>query len=138
MALANLATRTSELHDVDCTFDCDEPVAILNNQTATHLYRLSQEAVTNAVKHGHAGRIWISLATQGDLVILKIVDDGAGFPAAYEEMAGTGLRIMRYRAELIQATLTFGEYQDHGTVVTCTLPQSRDPARNAVPELRGH
>jgi PAS domain S-box-containing protein len=137
MALTNLASRTCELHDVFCTFKCDSPVCTLDNQTATHLYRLSQEAVTNAVKHGHADNIAISLATEGDLVVLKIADNGIGFIESQEEMTGTGLRIMRYRAELIRATLSFGKVSTHGTVVTCTLPQSRDPGVSSVPEFQG-
>src|SRR5581483_6019290 len=63
-ALAELAARTSQRNDVVCTFDCAEPVLIRDNQTATHLYRMSQEAVTNAIKHGRAKRISISLTAE--------------------------------------------------------------------------
>src|SRR5437763_7308509 len=101
IALAELASRTSDLHGVNCTFECDEPVCILDNQTAMHLYRLSQEAVNNAVKHGRGRNILISLSDNGELVALTISDDGRGFPSKREPTAGSGLRIMRYRAELI-------------------------------------
>ena len=74
--LANLAARTSELQGVTCAFQCDEPVAVVDNQTATHLYRLSQEAVTNALKHGRAHKIVISLVDDGELITLAIADDG--------------------------------------------------------------
>ena len=56
VALAELAARTSELHAVNCRFLCDKPVPIVDNQTATHLYRLSQETLTNAVKHGRGAQ----------------------------------------------------------------------------------
>jgi PAS domain S-box-containing protein len=121
IALSELASRTSDLHGVRCTFECDEPVCILNNQTAMHLYRLSQEAVTNAVKHSRGRNILISLADDGDVVTLTIADDGRGFPNAREPSAGTGLRIMRYRAELIGATLSVGRAQPQGTIVRCLL-----------------
>src|SRR5205085_12115516 len=99
IALSELASRTSDLHGVNCSFECDEPVCVLDNQTAMHLYRLSQEAVNNAIKHGRGRNIRISLADNGDLLTLTIADDGRGFPNKREPTAGTGLRIMRYRAE---------------------------------------
>jgi len=127
IALSELASRTSDLHGVNCTFECDEPVCILDNQTAMHLYRLSQEAVNNAVKHGRGRNIRISLADDGDLVTLSIADDGRGFSSSREPTAGTGLRIMRYRAELIGATLSVARAHPQGTIVTCLLAH-RQPA----------
>jgi PAS domain S-box-containing protein len=127
VALADLARRTSELHGVDCTFECDEPVRIMDNATATHLYRLSQETVTNALKHGHARNIVINLSDDGALTRLKISDDGQGFADNGHESSGTGLRIMRYRAELIRAKLAIGPAQPHGTEVTCTVPHLQEP-----------
>ncbi len=123
IALADLAARTSELHGVNCRFECDEPVSINDNQTATHLYRLSQEAVTNAVKHGHAYCVLIRLAADHEFVTLSISDDGAGFLEGQRPGDGAGLRIMRYRADLIGAKLTIGANHPRGTRVTCTLPQ---------------
>jgi len=130
-ALAELTSRTGELHGIECSFRCDEPVSIAENQTATHLYRMTQEALTNAVKHGRACQIDVNLESDGDLVTLKIVDDGIGIGASAEESAGTGLRIMRYRAELIRAKLSIEDVEPHGTQVTCTLPQ-RQPAAHAA------
>ncbi len=133
IALSELASRTSELHGVNCNFECDEPVCILDNQTAMHLYRLSQEAVNNAVKHGRGRHILISLSDNGEFVTLTVSDDGRGFPSKRDPLtAGSGLRIMRYRAELIGATLSISNAEPHGTIVTCLLahPQHapRDPA----------
>ena len=121
MALADLAARTSDFYAVTCSFQCDKPVCVHDNQTATSLYHLSQEAVNNAVRHGHARNIFISLASDGDLVSLKIMDDGRGFPDTYQETAGTGLRIMRYRAELIGAKLIMGSTDPCGAQVACTF-----------------
>lgn len=123
-ALADLAARTNDLHVVSCTFECHRPVAIADNQTATHLYRLSQEAVTNAVKHGHPHSIVIRLGMEGDLATLRVIDDGTGI-ATSENNTGTGLRIMRYRADLIGAQLEITAARPHGTIVTCSVAQSR-------------
>jgi PAS domain S-box-containing protein len=131
IALSELASRTSDLHGVNCTFECDEPVCVLDNQTAMHLYRLSQEAVNNAVKHARGHNILISLADDGELLTLTIADDGRGFPSKREPTAGTGLRIMRYRAELIGATLSVENAEPHGTIVTCLLAH-RQPAGRAA------
>ena len=134
VALADLAARTSELHGVDCTFRCKEPVRILDNQTATHLYRLSQESVTNSLKHGRPRKIVISLSDDGDLITLKIADDGKGFSEDHRHSTGTGLRIMRYRAGLIRAKLTISPAHPHGTQVICTLSHQQDSWQAGEPE----
>ena len=136
-ALAELALRTQELHNIHCAFYCDEPVRVLDNQAAMHLYRLSQEAVTNAIKHGAPRSIVISLATDGNLITLTIADNGRGFAKLPQKPTGAGLRIMRYRAELIGASLTLTPGPRQGAVLTCTLPQ-RSTALCALPNPRRH
>ena len=129
VSLADLAARTSDLHAVACTFKCEEPVCILDNQAATRLYRLSQEAVTNAVKHGHARNIVISLQADGELVTLAVADDGTGFSdASRRNRPVWDCGIMRYRADLIGAKLTISPFPPRGTLVACTLPQRQDEA----------
>lgn len=121
VALEELAQRTSELNGITCTFRPDQPISLLDNQAATHLYRMSQEAVTNAIKHGRARHVDIRLKTAGSLATLEIRDDGVGFAEAVEEATGSGLRIMRYRAALIGARLSIEPAEPSGTVVRCTL-----------------
>ncbi len=120
-ALAELASRTSELHGVTCTFECREPVLVEDNQTATHLYRIAKEAVTNALKHSRAKNITISLEKVERFVKLHIQDDGVGLPREPLENKGMGLKIMRYRAGLINAGLSVGPAEPVGTLVSCTL-----------------
>jgi PAS domain S-box-containing protein len=132
VALADLAARISDLHDISCRFECQRPVAITDNQTAMHLYRMSQEAVTNAIKHGRPHNIVIRLGVEGEWATLRVIDDGAGFSAASRNGAGTGLRIMHYRAELIGAQLTIKAARPHGTIVTCSLPQHVEAAGAAA------
>lgn len=123
VALADLAARTNALHGISCTFECHRPVAIADNQTATHLYRMSQEAVANAIKHGRPHNIVIRLDADGELTTLRVIDDGTGFDPAIESTTGTGLRIMRYRADLIGAQLEITNARPHGTIITCTVAQ---------------
>jgi len=122
-ALADLASRTRELHHVDCTFECERPVRILDNQTATHLYRMSQEALTNALKHGRPAHLAVRLDAEGELVTLEIADDGGGLTEFPSGAAGMGLRIMHYRAELIGAKLDIKPNFPTGVRVVCTLNQ---------------
>jgi two-component system sensor kinase FixL len=120
-ALAELATGIGTQPGVACTFQCDEPVSVEDNTTATHLYYIAQEAVTNALKHAGAQHIQIDLATDGRRIALRIRDDGVGVADQNVAATGVGIRIMRYRAELINATLTIEAAEEGGTLVTCTL-----------------
>lgn len=121
LALSELAARTSEAHGVSCTFEYLRPVAIADNVTAMHLYRMTQEAVTNAVRHGRPRKIVIRLGSEGKLVTLRVIDDGKGFDVAASNIAGTGLRIMRYRADLIGAHLEITAARPQGTIVACSV-----------------
>ena len=97
-ALAALARRTEGLEGVACCFVCDEPVTVRDNTIATQLYRIAQEAVTNAIRHGSPTHIRIVLGRADGWIHLEVRDDGRGFPASLDESAGRGLRIMRYCA----------------------------------------
>jgi PAS domain S-box-containing protein len=122
-ALADLADRTSEMYQVACRFDgpCDEP--LLTDTTATHLYRIAREAVTNAVHHGKAQQIHIALgvAATGHTE-LRVADNGCGMPRLSPRRMGMGLRIMNYRADVIGASLVFITPENGGTSVCCTVP----------------
>ncbi len=120
-ALAELASRTSELHGVTCTFECREPVLVEDNQTATHLYGIAKEAVSNALKHSGAKNIRISRESVERSLVLRVRDDGSGLPSEAPESKGIGLKIMRYRAGLINAGLTIGPADRGGTLVSCMI-----------------
>jgi PAS domain S-box-containing protein len=132
-ALAELASRTSELHGVNCTFECREQVLVGDNHTATHLYRIAKEAVTNALKHAGAENIMITLESDDQSVALRVRDDGEGFSPAAMESKGMGLRIMRYRAGLINAGLTVGPAEPGGTLVSCTIGKGYGDGREQKP-----
>jgi signal transduction histidine kinase len=119
-ALADLADRVQEESKVTCTFICPKPVHVADILTATHLYLIAQEAVHNALKHGEARNIHISLESN-HLLVLRVQDDGLGIPAQPAKTQGLGLRIMRNRAALMGARLSFEPAQPTGTLVTCAL-----------------
>jgi PAS domain S-box-containing protein len=130
VALTGLASRTSELHGLHCHFDCPDAVEVADNQTATHLYHIAQEAVTNALRHAQARQISISLDRDGPLLVLRVQDDGIGLPAESGDSKGMGLKIMAYRAGLIQARLNVERGETAGTIVTCTLSQHQSSVRS--------
>jgi PAS domain S-box-containing protein len=123
VALGGLAQRTQEMQGVRCVFECAAPVPVENNAVATHLFRMAQEAIHNAVKHGHARHIVVEL-TDGAGVSLTIRDDGRGIPPEGQRGSGSGLRIMAYRARVIEGRLTITRGENGGTVVQCVLSRS--------------
>ena len=126
-ALRRLTVNAGRLFGIQCTFEEVGEVLIDDNSIATHLYRIAQEAVSNAVKHGRAGHVKISLAT-GRQIRLRIHDDGVGFRETIdEERRGMGVRIMHYRARVIGAPLDITDGHDGGTTITCTLRRADEP-----------
>ena len=119
-SLEQLASDTDSLEGVTCALKCHGPITVRERVTATHLYRIAQEAVANALKHGRPETILIVLRSEGDELMLRVIDDGAGMAPGATEGAGMGLKTMRYRAGLLGGQLTVEPADGHGTVVTCT------------------
>ncbi len=120
-ALEDLAVRTQEQTRVFCVFRCDEPVPVVDADAATHLYRIAQEAVSNALRHGRPRTIRISLRRGAAALVLAVQDDGVGIPDLAASQ-GLGIRIMEYRAGVIGGTVQVRPAPGGGTLVTCTLP----------------
>jgi PAS domain S-box-containing protein len=120
-ALQTLASRTQKMFQIACHFKCRRPVLILDNTAATHLFRIAQEAITNAIKHGKPGHIEISLTKTPGRINLAIRDDGVGLPARLRKKTGMGLRIMHYRAGLVGGSLAVQKETGGGTAVVCTV-----------------
>jgi signal transduction histidine kinase len=124
-ALDRLSRNSERLFGINCHFEVAGSADLTNNIVATHLFRIAQEAVSNAVKHGGASAIRIHLAGGTDQIRLRVQDDGCGFPDdAAVISSGMGVRIMQYRARMIGGTLEISDGVDRGTVVTCTLPNN--------------
>jgi len=120
-ALRDLADNTTAMAGVDCRFSSEPPALLSDAIAATHLYRIAQEAVNNALRHGKPKKICITLADLGECVELKVNDNGRGFSTPVNGGDGMGLRVMQYRATLIGATLDFDSTARKGVVITCTL-----------------
>lgn len=120
-ALGELADNSAQLFRITCEFRAEAPVTLADPSAAVHLYRIAQEAITNAVKHGSAKRVVIRLRATKDTFELRINDDGRGFARAKAATSGMGLRIMKYRAAMIGATLEVRSAVGRGATVTCTF-----------------
>jgi len=121
-ALGELALSMRQLYNVRCTFESSSPILIEDPDVATHLYRIAQEATTNAVTHGRASRIIISLTEEAGVIYLRIRDNGHGPPHGHKYGRGMGLRIMDYRARMIGGKLTVQKESAGGMLVTCGFP----------------
>lgn len=125
-ALRRLADNAKRLFDVSCSFEETGTTLVHNSQAATHLYRIAQEAVTNAVRHGNAEHLRLILAGSDRQVRLRIQDDGSGFDDAAAQNGGMGLSIMKYRARIMGGTFDVNSTLGEGATVTCTLPRTAD------------
>jgi PAS domain S-box-containing protein len=134
-ALHELATRSSS--SIACRLRCEQMVPITDTVMALHLYRIAQEAVTNALKHSGARTITLSLKLRQDMLTLSVADDGCGLPDVIHASQGMGLRLMKYRADVIGADFSIGRRKNHGSRISCMLRmaaggQSQPPASQDV------
>ncbi|HVV73448.1 MAG TPA: PAS domain S-box protein, partial [Verrucomicrobiae bacterium] len=121
-ALEELAARARQLFGISCKFARTGVIPALDSGVIGQLYKVAQEAVTNAIKHGKANRVNISLTNGDNRLKLVIQNDGLPFPDLRSDATGMGLRIMNYRANLIGAALDIRAKGNTGTVVTCSVP----------------
>jgi PAS domain S-box-containing protein len=127
-ALLELAERNSELFNLRCRLDSRDPVPVHDPAVATHLFRIAQEAVTNAARHGHAKHISIKLSSSAKNLVLSVNDDGAGMHEVSRNHDGTGIRTMNYRAGAMGGSVVIRKRPRGGTSVVCTIPRPPDPA----------
>lgn len=123
--LRQLAERTRKVFRRCCDVHADDGVRTADHAVAIHLYRIAQEAVSNAVKHGRAKQIDISLSVLGNDLQLRVRDNGSGMGASTAKSTGMGLKIMRYRAGVIGGALFVQPNPDGGTDVVCTVANGR-------------
>jgi PAS domain S-box-containing protein len=125
-ALEDLTAGIQDQSDLRCVFRCEQPVHVHDNSIATHLFRIAQEAISNAAKHAQAREIVVRLSENDDSVFLSISDDGVGLHDPSPHAPGMGLHIMRYRANVIGAKLTIEQAEGGGTLVQCTIERKDD------------
>lgn len=123
-ALDGLANSVARLQNIDCKFQSDGQVQITDPSAATHLYRIAQEAINNATRHGHAQQIRIELFATGNRATLRVSDNGEGISNTAHGSDGLGLNIMTYRARLVEGHLAIGDGKEGGSVIACTFPQN--------------
>jgi len=124
-SLQELADKVGNLFNTSIVFECDEPVLIPDSGVATHLYRIVQEATNNAIRHGKAKNVRITLKKVGsDTIRLQIEDNGSGIPAILPGRKGLGLQIMHSRAAVIGGAFSIRRAAPTGTIITCELKES--------------
>jgi signal transduction histidine kinase len=123
-AFQDLADNITEGTKVRCVFECGAPVLMHDDAAATHLYRIAQEAVRNALQHGKPKRIGLTLSERNGLVTLTVEDDGVGVPEEVPKSGGLGIRIMAHRAAMIGGSFALEPAPTGGTIVTCSIPKA--------------
>lgn len=121
-ALHDLALQTKTVQGARCHLRCSSAILVQDTVTAGHLFRIAQEAVTNAIKHGRARHIQIRLRISKGRLHLVVADDGAGIRMPAPNRTGLGLRIMQYRADLIRGRFAIMKRRRGGTQVSCSIP----------------
>ena len=122
-ALAALVADADRVATASVTFQSEGDGALLAPDSERHLYRIAQEAITNALRHGRPRRVEVTLGIEGPGATLTIADDGDGISMEGPE-AGGGLRTMRHRADLVAGDLEVGPGPSGGTRVRVTVPTS--------------
>jgi signal transduction histidine kinase len=133
VALDDLSTSVQSVSQIACDLRANGMTDFFDHKEATHIYRIVQEAVANAIKHGKPSQILIEFNMRDDRIILTVSDDGIGVPEQIERNKGMGIDTMSYRASTIGATLTVRRGANGGTAVVLSLPvdlQAR--ARNSL------
>jgi len=127
-ALRELASATDAQTDFQCSYWSPEVIEVADNTTATHLYRIAQEAINNAMRHSRGDEIRISLLNEREKLVLEISDNGIGFNVTEDgaggvsgKYQGIGLRAMHYRASLIGATLQIESGEGDGSNIRCIV-----------------
>jgi signal transduction histidine kinase len=129
-ALQDLVSAADASFRVQCTLDADRSIVLPDRTADLHLYRISQEAITNAVKHGKAKKIHLELKREGSKIVFRVQDDGSGAPLALHANtngcsgAGIGLRTMEFRTRRLGGRFGIESRPGKGTLITCTLPDT--------------
>jgi PAS domain S-box-containing protein len=132
--LQSMAVRGMERYGVRAQFNTSlkEPLT-LDDGAATHLYRIAQEAFTNAIRHGRVTQVTIELATAEGTLTLSIEDNGRGFDERNATSNGMGMKLMRYRAQMLGGDVTIANCKAGGVIVRCTCPHRAPASGETVP-----
>ena len=134
-ALRALTDRSRDLYGFEAHFQAEVSEDVpLNEATASHLFRIAQEALTNTARHARATAVAIDLTVTKSRFSLRVSDDGVGLGDAARSGSGMGLKIMKYRAAMIGAKIEIGPNHPHGTVVG--VSGERSTATNSIETIQ--
>jgi two-component system CheB/CheR fusion protein len=122
ISLQEITESIEQQSNIPIKLQIDDVVLLFDDDTATHLYRIVQESLNNAVKHAEASRINVSLKVEQDHGVLEIIDNGVGIPLDIEDKSGLGLNIMKHRCGLFDGEITINPAGERGTKVCCRFP----------------
>jgi len=129
-ALESLASEVNQNSGVKCHVQCPNENDIQGADVKVHLYRIAQEAINNALRHGHPKTIELRYGHDGDTIYLEVLDDGIGIPAEHDRIEGLGLRSMRYRTRMVNGSLDVATRAQGGTRVRCSFNYSARSAEH--------
>ncbi len=133
-ALRALTKRAKVATAVRCEFIADGDVRVYDPTAAQYLYRIAQEALSNASRHSRAKRIIVELQGSEGSLLLRIRDDGIGLSSDISSK-GMGLRTMAYRARVLEGKFEVVNDPKGGAVVTCQVPRRNSPPGNQLAEI---
>jgi PAS domain S-box-containing protein len=137
-ALDALARETRDRFGMACTLHCQCAVRVKDSVAATHLYRIAQEAVSNAARHGEADAVELVLSAENGKLTLCVADDGRGLPPDWQLREGLGLEGIRYRARRLGGAAQLQPAANGGTRLVCTVPYPQAPTPREPREGNGH
>ena len=120
-ALSSLASEVNQHSGVNCEAHCSVQDDLDDQEVAAQLFRIAQESINNALRHGNAQNIELCYGREGDSAYLEVIDDGIGIPAEHDRVEGLGLKSMRYRTRMINGTLDVAARATGGTEVRCSF-----------------
>ncbi|MCH8557950.1 MAG: PAS domain S-box protein [Balneolia bacterium] len=121
-AIEKLVRQSERLFRIKCELSVADEVDISERTRAEHVYRIIQEAINNAVKHGEASEVKVIMTMGHHLLRISIKDNGTGFPKNWRSQQGLGVRIMEFRSRLIGAHFEQHNHSEGGAIITCSVP----------------
>ena len=122
ISLQEITETIQQQSNIPIKLKIDDVVLLFDDATATHLYRIVQESLNNAVKHADASQIDVSLKIDNDHGLLEIIYNGIGIPTDISDSSGLGLNIMKHRCGLFDGEITINPAGHQGTKVCCRFP----------------
>jgi len=131
VSMQTYCTEFTRRTHLPITFEVDESLPLLPDIYNITLYRVLQEALSNIIKHAHAGHVWVDLSREDENIILTVQDNGQGFKAKEVQSNGMGLSIMQERVTIAGGNFSINSDPRRGTILTAQFPL---PAEQPAPE----